>query len=184
MVMTAKNLTDLVVLGILHRTPVTEEQVSVIAKSIIPDLWHPTSDVINEAIVRNLKFGFLTYTSNFPQKLLLTIVGKERFQALISLNVGLNAGRFCYAFEAMQFCFLDNALPEIIEIVLEHQRIRIAARLAELQSRCDRCPANGHYMRLWMDMERQRLETKAEMISVACSKFSNEFNIPNQKIVQ
>ena len=112
------------------------------------------------------------------------MAGKERFQALISFKVELNAGRFYHAFEAIQFCFLDNALPEITKTVLEHQRGSTAARLAELQSRCDRCPDNGHYMRLWMGMERQRLETKAEMISEACSKFSEQFSISNQKTVQ
>ena len=171
--MAGKELIDLVILGILHRTSVVEERLPAIAKSIVPDLWCPTSDVITEAIERNKKFKFLICTRNLPRTLDITKAGKDRFQALISLRLEANAGTLCYVFEAIQLCFLDNAMPEIIQAVLEQQSAHLSMRLAELQRRCEHCPDNGHYMRLWMGMERRLLETKAEVISEACRKFSN-----------
>ena len=46
---------DIVVLGILHQSSVSQERVVAVAKTIVPDLWCPTSDFIRGAIVRNIK---------------------------------------------------------------------------------------------------------------------------------
>ena len=175
---------DIVVLGILHRSSVSQERVIAVAKSIVPDLWCPTSDFIRGAIVRNIKLGLLTETITLPHMLLLTKAGEERFQVLMAFEIDVNESPSFYAYEAIQFCFLDNALPNTVKTILEHRYACISERLAELQKRYNGCPNNGHFTRLWVGMERRNLEAKAEIISEACRICSIEFSQSNQKIPQ
>ena len=172
---------DIVVLGILHQSSVSQERVVAVAKTIVPDLWCPTSDFIRGAIVRNIKLGLLTETITLPHMLLLTKAGEERFQTLIASEIDANEGPSFYAFEAIQFCFLDNALPSTVKTVLEHRYACNSERLAELQKRYNRCPNDGHFTRLWVGMERRNLEAKAEIISEAFRICSIEFSQSNQK---
>ena len=182
--MSGKIVADIVVLGILHQSSVPQEKVVAVAKSIIPDLWCPTSDFIGGAIVRNLELGFLVQDTTFPHTLLLTKAGEERFQIVMASKIDANEGNPFYAFEALQFCFLDRALPNTVKTVLERQHACNSERLVELQKRHKRCPNDGYFTRLWMGMERRHLEAKTKMISEACRICSNEFSQPNQNITK
>ena len=182
--MSGNTIADLVVLGIIYRSSVAQERLPGIARSIVPDLWSPTSDVIGGAVLRNLESGFLILSSSLPSTLALTETGGQQFQKLMAFEANKNEDRLSYALEAIQFCFLDGAPRSTAKTVLEHQHARISARLIELQERCQRCPYDGHYTRLWMGMERRRLEVKAEFIAIACRECSNDLGRNDSETIQ
>ena len=175
-------IVDIVVLGILHQSSVSQEKVITVAKSIVPELWCPTSDFIAGAILRNLRLGFLTQTVTLPHTLLLTKSGEEQFQNLIASEIDVNEGHSFYAFEAVQFCFLDNALPSTAKTVLEYRDACNSDRLVELRKRFNQCPNDGYFTRIWMAMEQRRLEAKADIISEARRICSIECSQPNPNL--
>ena len=173
--MLSSAIADLAVLGISRHDGAPVNRVSKIVKSIVPDLWTPTVDVIDEAILRNRNVGFVLITGSAAfSRLQLTETGIQRFWSLITQKLEPHNNRGRCALEALQFFFLDGADPATVTTVLERQHSWVREQLRELKKRCKCCPQKGRYSGLWMDMERQRLEAMAEMLVSASLDHSSQ----------
>ena len=173
--MLSSAISDLAVLGIARRGGAPVDRVSKIAKSIVPDLWTPTVDVIDEAILRNRNVGFLAIIGSAEfTRLQLTETGTQRFWSLITQKLEPHNNRGRCALEALQFFFLDGADHATVNTVLDRQYSRVREQLRELKKRCQCCAQKGRYSGLWMDMERQRLEATAEMLVSASLDHSSQ----------
>ena len=166
--MTGNILADLAVLGISQQHPITVIRVSLVAKTLVPDLWQPTVTVIEEAIYRNLDAGYLKVIVSpvdNTESVALTISGADRISSLLLHDTGSLASAATLALEAVQFCFLDLANHDTTTRVLTNLRVKLRQRLAQFESRCQRCPHGGRFTRLWMTNEQNRMENMARLLA-------------------
>ena len=166
--MPSGTIVDLAVLGVVHTRDTAPTQISKIAKSLVPDLWYPTTDVIKVAIQRCLD------RTNFidgPLEIIsITDAGRRYLRELLLHNPGDQISPETLALEALQFCFLDTVDSEIAQHVLQRLHRRTRRRLEEFENRCRQCPHSGRFTNIWMDMETHRLETTARMLALARDK--------------
>jgi hypothetical protein len=166
--MSVNILTDLAVLGIAHQGPITINQITAVAKSLVPELWSPTSGVIDAAVQRNCQTGHLSKEkkeAKFPL-LKLTETGHAQIQSLLLCDPGVLVSPATQAVEAIQFCLLDAASRPTAELVLTRLQNRQKKRLADLRNRCRNCPHDGKYTSLWMGMEQRRLAAVEQMLTM------------------
>jgi len=67
--------------------------------------------------------------------------------------------------DALQICFLDSANDEIKSCVLKRHATRLQLRLEQFEDRCQLCPYQGRFARLWMGAERSRLDCMAQLLA-------------------
>ncbi len=166
--MSGNDIADLTILGTLHQHSRTYEVLAGNAKSLIPELWNPTADVLDQAISRNLEAGYINHHKGIPfSQYSLSRAGNDHFLYLMTLDAGPRNSAFARALEALQFCFLDGACPAAAATILDRHHERIIERLTELRRRCHQRPGSGAYARLWMETEQRRLELTMKMLSEA-----------------
>jgi hypothetical protein len=185
--MSVNILTDLAVLGIAHQGPITIGRIATVAKSLVPELWSPTSGVIDAAVRRNYQIGHLSKDKKESKSplLKLTKTGRAQIQSLLVCDPGELVSPATQAVETVQFCLLDAASRPTAEIVLTRLQNRQKKRLADLRNRCRNCPHSGRYMNLWMGMEQRRLaavEQMLTMVSIDGNKLSTIIEQP--KLIQ
>ena len=159
-------IVHLAVLGVVHTRDTDPTQISKIAKSLVPDLWCPTTDVIMVAIQRCLDRAH--FIEGPLEIVSITDAGRRYLRELLLHNPGDPISPETLALEALQFCFLDTADSEIAQRVLERLHRRTRRRLEEFENRCRQCAHSGRFTTIWMGMETRRLETAARMLALAC----------------
>ena len=159
-------IVHLAVLGVVHTRDTGPTQISKIAKSLVPDLWCPTTDVIMVAIQRCLDRAH--FIEGPLEIVSITDAGRRYLRELLLHNPGDPISPETLALEALQFCFLDTADSEIAQRVLERLHRRTRRRLEEFENRCRQCAHSGRFTTIWMGMETRRLETAARMLALAC----------------
>ena len=166
--MPSGTIIDLAVLGVVHARDTAPTQISKIAKSLVPDLWYPTTDVIKVAIQRCLD---RTHFIDGPLEIVsITDAGRRYLRELLLHNPGDQISPETLALEALQFCFLDTVDSEIAQHVLQRLHRRTRRRLEEFENRCRQCAHSGRFTNIWMGMETHRLETTVRMLALARDK--------------
>jgi len=161
-------LPDLAVLGIAASGPAPLNQVVKTAKSLLPDLWNPTSDVIEQAILRLLSDGLVIASDQdgAPECLHVTADGQHRLRRLLCFDPGYMTSPATLAVEAVQFRFLDVADNDATDQVLRRLRGRIERRRDELEHRYKDQPSQDRFANLWMTMEQVRLTEMARLMAL------------------
>jgi len=161
-------LPDLAVLGITASSPTPVNQVVKISKDLVPDLWNPTGEVIEQAIFRLLGDGLVVASDHqgAPDHLYVTAGGRDRLRRLLCFDPGYMTSPATLAVEAVQFRFLDVADSDTTDQVLNRLRGRIERRRDELKRRCKAQPAQGRFANLWMTMEQLRLTEMARLMAL------------------
>lgn len=165
--MSGTAIADLTVLGICYARPIRVKRIITIAKSLVPEFWQPTTDVIEAACRRNLSNGCLQnpIRTHSSTELELTPIGINRVADLLTHDPGELTQPSTLAMDAVQFCFLDFADTETKISVLGRHTARLNRRLAQFEDRCRNCPHQGDFTRLWMDAERSRLDGMAQLLA-------------------
>lgn len=173
--MSGFNIADLAVLGIAQRGSIPTTSLINIAKAMVPDLWYPTTDVIEFAVQRNLKAGFLSAQNQNSANISLTLTpfGATQLRSLLLCDPGKVPSSITQATEAVQFCLLDAIDSMTAERVLCRLRGRLQERKAAFDNRCERCPHHGRYARLWMNAEQRHLETTSQMLEEISSELGD-----------
>lgn len=166
--MTAREMTDLALLGVSRQGPVSVTRVVNVLQSLIPDLWRPTVSVIEGAIKRNLDVGNLQIAEPeaVEPTLILTPKGEGALLGLIRAEPGDLGHAVSYAAEAIQIYFLDPADVKTADFVLKRLKDRTDRRLSEFKGRSVCCPNEGRFTRLWIGLEQRRLEGVSHMLSL------------------
>ena len=140
--MPGASIADLTVLGIASEGPIEAERIATVAKSLVPEHWQPTANVIAAVIERNLETGLLRRTGNHPmdQHLMVTAKGNEKIRALLLCPPEALAPSALPAAEAVQFCFLDTTDSETAKTVLLRFQRKLENRLSSYEQRS----AAGH----------------------------------------
>ncbi|PPR61341.1 MAG: hypothetical protein CFH10_01193 [Alphaproteobacteria bacterium MarineAlpha4_Bin2] len=164
--MNAREMTDLALLGISQQGPVPITCIIDALQSLMPELWRPTISVIEGAIRRNLEARKVSIvkTKSAHDALILTKEGEDELESLLKSDAGDLGSTTSYVAEALQFCFLDTANPNTTHFVLSRLEDRAQRRLSEFVGRSQRCPNEGRYTRLWIGLEKRRLEGISRMM--------------------
>jgi hypothetical protein len=175
--MSGTAIADLTVLGITYSRPIRVDRIISIAKSLVPEFWQPTTEVIEAACRRNILNGCLSRNApeNAAAQLTLTAPGIRRVADLLTHDPGELTQPSTLAMDAVQFCFLDFADSETKISVLSRHTQRLNQRLAQFEDRCRQCPHQGHFTRMWMDVERSRLDCMAQLLARISSEPATAF---------
>ena len=115
---------DLAVLGVLRRKTTDVKGVVRLLQNLIPDIWHPSLDVIEAALFRNLGNGTIRYKGG-RSPLYVTEAGTRRIVEI--LNDETNGEWYCIrVLEALQIRFLDLGTNEVVQQFLERQGSKIS----------------------------------------------------------
>ena len=166
--MTAREMTDLALLGVSRQGPVPVTRVVNVLQSLVPDLWRPTVSVIEGAIKRNLDVGNLQITEQEAGEptLILTPKGEGALLALIRAEPDYHGHAMSYAADAIKIYFLDTADAETAGFVLQRLKDRTDRQLSEFKGRSVCYPNEGRFTRLWIGLEQHRLEGVSHMIAL------------------
>ena len=176
--MPRNDLSDLVVLALAAKRHTTVRQIVSVAKSLIPEFWSPTAEVIEASIDRNLTAGYLApeLVDRSVTQICLTDTGRQKFTELLILAPSMQFPGRVSAWTTLQLCCLDLADGETVAIALEHLLERISENIRAVQDRSKKCPHSGRFTRAWFEMEQHRLETMARLITEASTR--NETHDP------
>ena len=165
--MTAREMTDLALLGVSRQGPVLVTRIVNVLQSLMPDLWRPTVSVIEGAIKRNLDVGNLQIAEREAEEptLILTPKGEGALVDLIRADPGDPGHAMSYAADAIKINFLDTADAETADFVLKRLKDRTDRRILEFKCRSVRYPNEGQFTRLWIGLEQRRLEGFSHMIA-------------------
>ncbi len=160
-------LTDLAVLGVTMDKPIAGGGIGPIVKSLAPNFWKPTNDVVDKSILRNLGQGYLKNLNSGSRKFILNITpeGRSRFIELLVSNSALSLFNKDDPIDALLLCFLDFADKETARLVLQRMNTRTHAAMHELRSRKKRCPHRGQFTQAWWGLELGRLKLKKRALS-------------------
>lgn len=166
--MNAQGMTDLALLGISQQGPVPITCLIKALQSLMPELWRPTVSVIEGAIERNIEARNVRIIKmeSAHEALTLTKEGEAELESLLKSDTGDLGNAASYATEVLQFCFLDAANPKTTHFVLSRLKHRAESRLSEFVGRSQRCPNEGRYTRLWIGLEKRRLEGLSRMMEL------------------
>lgn len=167
--MPRNDLSDLVVLALAVKRHTTVRQIVSVAKSLIPEFWSPTAEVIESAIDRNLTAGCLApeLLGRSDVQICLTPKGKQKFTELLLLAPSIQFPGRVSAWTTVQLCCLDLADGKTVAIALERLLARISDNIRAVRHRSEKCPHSGRFTRAWFEMEQHRLETMARVITEA-----------------
>ena len=163
--MQGNTLLELAVLGIVAQGPVPRDAIARTAKSLMPELWSPTLEVIEAAVGRGVRAGHLTRPAHEHQRIGLTSAGAVRLRGLLLRDPGGLDTPTTLAVEAMQFCCLDHVDQATARRVLDRLVDRLTRRLDDYERRLRRCPHDGRFTRLWMGIEQRRLRGMVRVLA-------------------
>ena len=183
MLLSANDIGEFSVLGICYSHPLHFEKIITVAKNLMPELWSPTADVVDTSVYRCVSAGYLKLNKiqTFSQSVQITALGKDRLHNLVLRDPGDESGSKLHAWEFLQFCFLDFIDCDTAKTVLFSLRSRLQERLSNFRQRSESCPHTGRYIKLWLSIETNRLETSLNTLNLICKEIDDELQIAKSK---
>jgi hypothetical protein len=179
MFFSANDIGEFSVLGICYKHPLHFEKVITAAKNLMPELWSPTAEVVDTSVYRCVSAGYLTLNKNeaFSDFVQITAQGKKRLHSLVLRDPGEELTSKLFAWEFLQFCFLDFIDCDTARTVLFRTRSRLQQRLSNFRQRSELCPHTGRFTNLWLSIETNRLETSLNSLNIICEEIDDELQI-------
>ena len=179
MLLSANDIGEFSILGICYSKPLHFDKIITVAKNLMPEFWSPTADVVDTCVYRCVNAGYLKLNktnalSDFVQ---ITALGKKRLHNLVLRNPSDECSSKLYAWEFLQFCFLDFIDYDTAKTVLFNLRSRLQERLSNFRQRSELCPHTGRYTNLWLSIETSRLETSLNSINLICEEIDDELQL-------
>ena len=173
--MQKNDLSDLVVLALAAKRHTTIGQIVNVAKSLIPEFWSPTAEVIEAAVDRNLTAGYLASQlhDRSEAQIFLTHTGRQQFSNLLLLAPSMQFPGRVSAWTTVQLCCLDLADGKTVAVALERLLARISENIRAVRDRSEKCPHSGRFTRAWFELEQHRLEMMARVITEASKLTEN-----------
>ena len=179
MLFSANDIGEFSVLGICYNNPLHFEKIVIAAKNLMPELWSPTAEVVDTSVYRCVSAGYLTLNKNqaVSESVQITALGKQRLHSLVLRDPGEELSSKLFAWEFLQFCFLDFIDCDTARTVLFRTRTRLQQRLSDFRQRSELCPHMGRFTNLWFSIETNRLETSLDTLNLICKEIDDELQL-------
>lgn len=179
MLLSANDIGEFSILGICYSKPLQFNKIITVAKNLMPEFWSPTADVVHTFVYRCISAGYLklNQTQAHSEFVQITAFGKERLHNLVLKDPGDESSSKLYAWEFLQFCFLDFIDCDTAKNVLFGLRSRLQERLSNFRQRSELCPHTGRYTNLCLSIETSRLETSLNRINLICEEIDDEHQL-------
>ena len=179
MLPSANDIGEFSVLGICYNNPLHFEKIIIAAKNLMPELWSPTAEVVDTSVYRCVSAGYLTLNKKqaISESVQITALGKQRLNSLVLRDPGEALSSKLFAWEFLQFCFLDFIDCDTARTVLFRTRTRLQQRLSNFRQRSELCPHTGRFTNLWFSIETNRLESSLNTLNLICEEIDDELRL-------